>query len=146
MLLITTIALSGCGSQEEPNTPSRSAAVASNATSPAVGDAAVWDLAPQQELGKSSTKFTALVSRLGCNDGVTGDVVAPDIRVTATEVTVTFRVLPKQIGAADCQGNNKVQFEVDFGEPLAGKSLVDGECCLEARPHQPVSVNQTESG
>jgi hypothetical protein len=92
------------------------------------GDAAVWDLKPDQSLERSSTTFTALVSRLGCNSGVTGQVLAPEIRMSESDVVVIFTVAPKQPGPAACPGNDEVSYEVDLGEPLQGRVIVDGQC------------------
>src|SRR3954468_21029113 len=39
------------------------------------GDPAVWVLRPGEDLQRSSTRFTAVVWRLDCNDGVTGQVL-----------------------------------------------------------------------
>ncbi|MBB5867131.1 hypothetical protein F4553_000510 [Allocatelliglobosispora scoriae] len=105
-----------------PSAPARSAASSTE------GDAAVWTLEPGQSPQRSSTKFRALVTRLGCNGGVTGQVSAPRIRTSESEVVVTFTVAPKQLGAATCPGNDQVPYEVVLGEPLGGRSLVDGEC------------------
>jgi hypothetical protein len=91
------------------------------------GDAAVWFLAPDQDLQRSSTTFIALVSRLGCNSGVTGQVLEPEIRTSESEVVVTFSVA-KQLGPADCPSNDQVPYEVDLGEPLQARALVDGQC------------------
>ncbi|MEU4420783.1 hypothetical protein AB0F81_09160 [Actinoplanes sp. NPDC024001] len=78
---------------------------------------------------RSSTTFTALVSRLGCNSGVTGEVLAPRIEPRRSEVVVTFSVAAKPPGeVASCQGNDQVPYEVDLGEPLNGRPLVDGQC------------------
>ena len=92
------------------------------------GDPAVWNLKPDQSLEVSSTTFTALVSRLGCNGGVTGQVLAPEIRMSGSEVVVTFSVAPKQPGPATCPGNDEVSYQVDLGEPLQGRAIVDGQC------------------
>lgn len=92
------------------------------------GDVAVWDLGPGQRLGPSSTTFIALVSRFGCNSGVTGEVLAPEVRLEEAEVVVKFRVMPETRGPADCPSNNQVSYEVDLGEPLGDRALVDGEC------------------
>ncbi|MGA5303215.1 hypothetical protein ACPCHT_25025 [Nucisporomicrobium flavum] len=92
------------------------------------GDPAVWYVAPQQNLQESSTAFTALVHRVACNSGVTGDVLKPEIRMTETEVVVTFTVAPKEREIAPCPGNDEVPYEVKLNEPLNGRSLVDGLC------------------
>lgn len=98
------------------------------APSPAGGDPASWHLAPGQSLTASSTGFTALVSRMDCNGGVTGQVLPPAIRSTSSEIVVTFTVAAKSPGPAPCQGNNQVPYEVELGEPLRGRALVDGLC------------------
>ncbi|SBV29526.1 hypothetical protein GA0070620_5103 [Micromonospora krabiensis] len=48
--------------------------------------------------------------------------------MSASEVVVTFSVAPKQPGAAACPGNNQVSYEVDLGELLRDRALVDGQC------------------
>jgi hypothetical protein len=90
--------------------------------------AAVWELDTSQPLTDSSTKFTALVSRKACNDGVTGKVVEPRIESTALEVVVTFRVSPQDPEGANCPGNELVPYTVDLGEELGSRRLVDGQC------------------
>jgi hypothetical protein len=115
--------LVGCGPQPEPAQD----ADPTDATPPA-GAAAVWTLADRKAVTGSSTRFVALVTRLECNSGVTGEVVPPGVRVTDTEVVVTFAVEPRGAGDADCQGNDQVAYEVLLDEPLGGRTLVDGQC------------------
>jgi hypothetical protein len=83
---------------------------------------------PNEKLQPSSTSFLAVVWRQGCNGGRTGQVLAPTIQKTESEIVVTFSVTPKQTGAAACPGNNEVTYKVDLGEPLGGRALVDGQC------------------
>jgi hypothetical protein len=97
-------------------------------TTSSSGDAAKWRLMPGQDLQKSSTKFTALVWRLACNGGVTGQVLAPTIHKSESQIVVTFRVAAQEPGAKTCNGNNEVPVEVDLGEPMQGRTLVDGQC------------------
>ena len=113
-----------CGSDPAEPVPAGSGSTGSGSA----GDAAVWVLGPDPRLAPSAATFTALVSRLGCNDGVTGEVLPPEIQRSGTEVVVTFRVRPKQDGAASCPSNNDVAFDVDLGEPLGDRALVDGAC------------------
>jgi hypothetical protein len=131
LLLVYTSLLSlaaACGAAAEPSPAGPGGTSGAGAsTSAAGGDAAVWFLAPDQDLQESSTTFTALVSRLGCNNGVTGQVLEPEIHMSESEVVVTFSVAG-QHGPADCQGNDQVPYEVDLGEPLQARTLVDGQC------------------
>lgn len=92
------------------------------------GDAAVWVLGPRTVMKSSSTTFTALVSRLACNNGVTGQVLAPEITVDESAVVVTFSVARKVPGAASCPSNRPVAYEVDLAEPVLDRELVDGQC------------------
>ena len=41
--------------------------------------AAVWTVAPGQDIDAGTLELTVLVSRLGCNNGVTGEVQEPDV-------------------------------------------------------------------
>lgn len=89
---------------------------------------AVWELDRTQPLVDTATSFTALVTRLGCNGGVTGKVVQPGIEMTKSQIVVTFQVTPGVPAAANCPGNNPVPFSVELGEPIDGRQLVDGRC------------------
>jgi hypothetical protein len=121
-----------CDAAPEPTTAESGDAsqVAPSASAPlrVPGDPATWMLRPGQLPQQSSTGFTALVTRLGCNGGVTGQVLAPEIQLSTSEVVVTFEVAPKQTGSATCPGNDEVAYEVDLGEQLRGRALVDGQC------------------
>src|SRR4051794_26856532 len=68
----------------EPATgaPVETAADGASAMATVQGDPAVWVLRPGEDLQRSSTRFTAVVSRLDCNDGVTGQILAPAIRTS----------------------------------------------------------------
>ena len=115
-----------CGVTREPST-SASGEAPETATT-VNGDAAVWNLGPSSSIDRSSTTFTALVSRLGCNSGVTGKVLAPDIESSESAVVVTFSVVPAEPGGGNCQGNKEVAYEVVLEEPLLDRELVDGQC------------------
>ncbi|RIQ18887.1 hypothetical protein [Jiangella rhizosphaerae] len=115
-----SVMLSACADSGPGDAPSQVPAVD--------GAPAVWQLQPDQRLTAASTGFTALVSRLACNSGVTGDVVEPDIEIGEAEIVVTFRVEPDDPGAADCQGNDWVPYEVSVNEPIGDRALIDGQC------------------
>lgn len=90
--------------------------------------AAVWDVAPEQSLDANTTTFTALVHRVGCNSGVTGDVNDPAIEAGDDQLVITFTVSPGEPASADCPGNEPVAYEVELPEALGDRELIDGEC------------------
>jgi heat shock protein HslJ len=90
------------------------------------GDTAVWDVDAAIPPAPSSTYFTVMVTRLGCNGGETGKVLEPDVSADGEQVVVTFSVEPMSGG--DCPSNNSVRYVVELGEPLGDRDLVDGAC------------------
>lgn len=94
--------------------------------------AATWTIAPNQEVDAETSKFTVLVTRLGCNGGVTGEVQQPDVRHDDEEVVLTFAVKPDEPSSATCQGNDQVPYDVTLEEPLGDRKLVDGQCASNA--------------
>ena len=89
---------------------------------------ASWTLAPGQEVGPTSEQLQVLVTRVGCNSGVTGKVEEPEVEVKSDRVIVTFVVSPGEPGSADCQGNPEVPFLLTLPEPLGNRALADGQC------------------
>jgi hypothetical protein len=113
---------------DEPSVPSSPTPSHVSQAPSAAGGAAVWELQPDKPLSVSSISFTALVSRLACNSGVTGAVLAPNVQIRPAEVVVTFQVEPGNPHGGNCQGNNWVPYEVELSEPIGHRSLIDGEC------------------
>jgi hypothetical protein len=101
--------------------------------------AGVWELDREKLPSATSTKFVALVSRLGCNNGVTGKAVKPVVKMSKSQIVVTFQVTPGKPKAANCPGNNSVPYEVKLGEPIAGRQLIDGRC-LPGGEAEPTSL------
>jgi hypothetical protein len=89
---------------------------------------ATWRLAPDQRVGADVTKFTVLVTRLGCNGGVTGEVQPPAVDYQDRRIVLTFVVKPGEPSSATCQGNDQVPYDVSLEEPLGDRQLVDGQC------------------
>ena len=89
---------------------------------------AVWSLQPGQRPSDDASSFTALVMRLACNDGVTGEVFAPVLEFGDDEVVVTFTVKATSPGAHTCPLNDEVPYLVDLGQPIGNRRLVDGAC------------------
>lgn len=96
-------------------------------TEPEPGDTAVWDIDPAALPSSGASTFTAKVSRLGCNGGMTGTVLRPGVRLEDTRVVVTFTVEADPDGGT-CPGNDWVSNVVDLGEPIGSRTLVDGSC------------------
>jgi hypothetical protein len=92
------------------------------------GDEAVWQMNPFEPPPRDGSTFRASVTRVGCNGGVTGRVLPPSIEKTAEVVTVTFSVEKIGAGAHTCPGGPPVPYDVDIGEPIGNRSLVDGAC------------------
>ncbi|MEM9656700.1 MAG: hypothetical protein AAGA65_31790 [Actinomycetota bacterium] len=69
----------------------------------------------------------ALVSRLGCSGGRTGEIWQPDLVLDDDQVVITFFVEPFE-GDATCPGNDEVPYVVDLGQVLGDRELVDGAC------------------
>lgn len=87
-----------------------------------------WKLAPGATVSEDSTTVEVLVSRMGCASGQTGEVLEPDVEMTADEVVVRFRVSPGEPAEASCPDNPEVAYTVTLDEPLGQRRLVDGEC------------------
>lgn len=99
---------------------------------PEPGDPASWTTDPAAPPTPDSSTFSALVTRLACNGGVTGRILRPGIVVTPTEIVVTFNAeaLPT-LGPNEgrtCPGNNAVRHEVQLDQPIGAHALVDGNC------------------
>lgn len=91
------------------------------------GDAATWDVHAENSPTGYARTFTAYVTRLGCSNGRTGDVLTPIVRRSQTEVVVTFTVAATS-GFQLCPSNDAVPVVVDIGEPIGHRVLVDGAC------------------
>lgn len=111
----------------EPSGPGTSIVKVEVPTEPEEGDTATWDVDPIRPPSPTSSTFTAVVSRLGCNSGVTGTVLRPGVQITDTEVVVTFTVESDPDGGR-CPSNDRVPYEVDLGQALGDRTLVDGSC------------------
>ena len=80
-------------------------------------------------MAESSETFSALVNRLGCSGGLTGEAFEPAIEVGETDVIVTFYVAPLDGDLEQtCPGNNGVRHEMDHGVPIGQRHLVNGSC------------------
>lgn len=126
----TTATSTTTTSTTSPSTTSPSTTSPSSTTSPPdrPGATAVWRVDDEDPPTTSSTSFSALVTRIGCNGGRTGEVYAPKLRVDDDEIVVTFSVEAPPDGASTCPSNDEVPYRVEIGEPIGQRTLVDGAC------------------
>ena len=103
------LVLSGCSDESDSEAP------------------ATWTVRTGETVGPDTTTFTAMVRRLGCNNGVTGEVPEPEVTLAGEKVVVTFSVKPIETDAS-CPDNDEVPYEVVLPEPLGDRRLVDGQC------------------
>ena len=94
-------------------------------------DAAVWSASPEAAPSTTAESFIAQVTRLGCNDGITGQLNAPDVQLSQTRIVVTFTVERAPDGGHTCPGNAQVRYTVNIGEPIGNRQLIDGACVSE---------------
>lgn len=95
---------------------------------PEAGDAARWEVDSQRPPSPSDTTVRALVSRVGCANGLTGRVLTPGVSEQKRRVVITFTVERRPDGDASCPGNNLVPRTVELKEPLGDRPLFDGSC------------------
>jgi hypothetical protein len=125
-LAVVLMALGACGDDTASDATATTSTLTSTTEQPS-GSPAVWVPDPARPVDSGNTTIAALVTRLGCNGGITGTVYPPAVEITATEAIVTFTVEPNP-GAHTCPSNDQVPFEVDLGQPLGDRALVDGSC------------------
>ena len=98
---------------------------------------------PAESLSTASDSFTAVVNRLGCSGGVTGEVYEPGIVIGDSEIVVTFSVEPLDPGDYACPSNDEVPYVVNIGEPIGERRLVDGACLDDG---EAASTSSCEAG
>ena len=115
--------------------PSGTLSSVSPSTIPALADAdvAVWNASPEAAPSTTAQSFIAQVTRLGCNDGITGNVNAPNVQLSQTRIVITFSVERATAGAHTCPGNAQVRYTVNIGEPIGNRQLIDGACVSEGK-------------
>lgn len=92
------------------------------------GETAVWSIDSDRQPSRVSDSFTAMVSRLGCSGGETGEVTGPTITAEEARIVVEFTVEPLTGDFYSCQGNDEVPYLVELNEPIGDRQLVDGAC------------------
>jgi hypothetical protein len=132
-LLVVAALCAAC--TDEESEPDRQEAGTSRGTPttavprpPVDGDPAVWVVDPQDPPTEGSDEFTALVSRMACSGGETGDVLPPTVEIEETRIVISFTVAPIGEGNWTCQGNPPVPYVVHLEEPVGERELIDAGC------------------
>ena len=101
---------------------------------------ATWAFAPGQDIGPDTTEFVAMVTERACASGQSSEdrIAEQQVDVEPGRIVVTFRVRPLE-GAQECPGNPPTPVQVDIGQPLGDRVLVDGGREPPAEP--PVCAN-----
>lgn len=98
------------------------------AGSGADAEVAVWAIDVASPPTSTSTSFTAMVTRLSCNGGETGDVADVLVAEEDDRIVVSVTVEPLPPAVSTCQGNLPVPVQVQLATPIGGRELVDGTC------------------
>ncbi len=103
-----------------------------------LGNADWWLPEGEPKPGPATRTFEALVQERACASGRPADarIVGPDIVGVNDLVLVTFAVRPLE-GGQNCQGNPASRVTVDLGEPLGGRTLLDGGTLPPREPVAP---------
>ena len=121
LLVLTVLVAAACGDDE-------SGVGSDQGSSDAGGATATWTVVDDDPPTTTAESFTAMVERLGCSGGETGEVLEPAVVANEVRVVVTVSVEPLPPGGYTCPGNKAVPYVVELDEPIGERQLVDGAC------------------
>src|SRR3546814_12138198 len=120
LLVLTVLVAAACGDDEVGiDTDQASGGV--------TGAAATWAVAENDPPTSDAESFTAMVERLGCSGGETGEVLEPSVAADEGQIVVTMSVEPLPSGDYTCPGNKAEPYIVEPDGALGERKLVDGE-------------------
>ncbi|WP_269939112.1 hypothetical protein [Arthrobacter sp. HY1533] len=126
VVAVGAVALAGCSGAGPAPGSTTSAATGT-------GDFAEWRLVDPAKVTPDTTTLQLEVSRAGCADGVTGQVLAPQVTVQARRIIIQVDVAPLPGGAYSCQSNDWVPLTVELSEPVGDRELFDALCLDSVR-------------
>lgn len=95
------------------------------------GTLATWTLASDATVSSTSESISVLVTRVGCNGGVTGPVDRVSVDAVGDDLVITIRVQAPASGDRQlCPGNNPTRTRIRLGEAVGDRDLIDGGCRL----------------
>ncbi len=122
------VLVAGCEGGTQDNAGSEASDVQASTAATATGTEAVWDIDPKQPPSPTESAFTALVTRVDCNNGETGAVLQPEVVEGEQEVVVAFTVSLPSEGARACPANKPTPYTVTLSAPLGDRKLLDSSC------------------
>ncbi len=139
LLVLPLLALSACA---PPNRGSDNQLRAYGTTSPPSthssaatnsGIPATWELLNPDTVTAQSTVLDVAVTRFGCANGVTGEVLEPPrITYEAEQIVIQVDVAPLVLNEGDegfnCPGNDAVPITIELIEPIGERHLIDQAC------------------
>lgn len=93
-----------------------------------VSSPGMWELRQAGGHSPESTTLHLNVSRLGCSNGVTGQVLEPDLQYMEERILIRTDVAALDDGAYNCPDNDQVPVTVELTEPIGRRQLVDAVC------------------
>jgi len=84
-----------------------------------------WSLPVDSHVDPASTSVTILVQEQGCSSGQVPSIAKPQVELGATSVTIAVRTRERLALTQSCQSNPGEPYEVDLGEPLGDRALID---------------------
>lgn len=127
-LLAVALLLLGCGEEESPG-PAASSGTRSEGL-PGDEGLATWEVSSPEAVGPEDDSLEIGVSRVGCANGETGEIVGLDVDPGEDRVVIEATVEAFE-GEAACPANEVVPAVVELDEPLSDRKLVDGACAHE---------------
>lgn len=99
---------------------------------PEAGDPASWAIDPAAPPSRDDSTVAVLVTGLTCRGGERTRVLRPGVVITDSKVEITFSVERPETAPGQtletCPGTEAVPYEVQLGQPVRRRALVDGIC------------------
>jgi len=124
LLVLTVLVVAACGDDEV-------GVGTDEGSSGVTGATATWTVADDVPPTEDAESFTAMVERLGCSGGETGEVLEPNVVTDKEQIVVTMSVEPLPSGDYTCPGNKAEPYVVELDGAIGERQLVDGACLTE---------------
>ena len=135
-VVTVSIALSACSSSNgsslpQPDGVSTVTTAASPPTTSAQARLAGWHITPADSPSDDATNFTAIVMGVQCGGG---PIITTEVLAEADRIIITLAQEPYP-GPHTCEGRPPESYTVEIGEPIGGRTLIDGMCIQSPRAY-----------